>query len=50
MEAVGSEAVSSSTSKVSAFSKVVKAAVQEANARTTCYKHAAASIAGLVHT
>ena len=29
---------------------VVKAAVQEAHARTTCYKHTAASIAGLVHT
>ena len=29
---------------------VVKAAVQEAHARTTCYKHAAANIAGLVHT
>ena len=29
---------------------VVKAAVQEAHARTTCYKHATANIAGLVHT
>ena len=29
---------------------VVKAAVQEAHARTTCYKHTAASIAGLVRT
>ena len=32
------------------FKAVVKAAVQEAHARTTCYKHAAANIAGLVHT
>ena len=33
-----------------AFEGSREAAVQEAYARTTCYKHTAASIAGLVHT